>query len=150
MKKLKLIPVLAVVFMLNTASMCSSDDDSPSSSSATPTQVTTNMTAGTWHVSSYQEDGASHTSDFNGYVFTFGAKDIVTASNGSNTQLGDWYAFPDSGSTKMYLVFNVADGPFESISEEDWSIVSSSASSIQLKHVSGGDGSIDLLTFEKI
>lgn len=149
MKKLKLIPILALLFMVNVASMCSDDDNSSSSSSSTPTQVTTNVSSGTWRVSLYNEEGTVHTSDFNGYVFTFGTDGSVTAVNGSSTQAGVWSTYTDSGSTKFDLNFLVSSGSFESISE-DWNVLSSSATVISLKHVSGGDGSIDLLTFTKI
>ena len=48
----------------------------------------------------------------------------------------------------MDISFTATSGHFESISE-DWRVLSSTASKIELKHISGGDGSIDLLTFEK-
>ena len=148
MKKLKLIPILALVFMLNVASMCSSDDDSSSSSSSSPTQVNTNVTNGTWRVTLYNEEGNIQTSNFSGYGFTFASEGALTAVNGSTTQSGIWSTYTDSGSTKMELLFNATNGSFESISE-DWNVLSSSATKIQLKHISGGDGSIDFLTFEK-
>jgi hypothetical protein len=150
MKKLKLIPILALVFMLNVASMCSSDDsnDDNSGSSSNPTQVNTNATSGTWRVTLYNEDGSIQTSNFSGYAFTFASGGALTAVNGSTTQSGVWSTYSDSGSTKMELLFSATNGSFESISE-DWNVLSTSASKIQLKHISGGDGSIDLLTFEK-
>jgi hypothetical protein len=49
----------------------------------------------------------------------------------------------------MDLTFGATDGPFESITD-DWDVLSASSSKIELKHTSGGDGSIDYLTFEKI
>lgn len=149
MKKLKLIPILALLFMVNVASMCSDDDDSSSSSSSTPTQVTSNVSSGTWRVSLYNEDGTVKTSNYSGYVFTFAADGAVAAVNGSSTQSGFWTTYTDSGSTKFDLTFTASDGPFESISE-DWNVLSSSSTVISLKHVSGGDGSTDLLTFTKI
>ena len=45
-------------------------------------------------------------------------------------------------------MFTALDGPFEEISE-DWNVISRTATKIELKHVSGGDGSIDYLTLEK-
>ena len=56
--------------------------------------------------------------------------------------------YSDSGSTKFDITFPDANGPFEEITE-DWRVLSSSTTKLELKHVSGGDGSIDLLTFEK-
>ncbi|NHM06353.1 hypothetical protein G4D82_03900 [Flavobacterium sp. CYK-4] len=147
MKKLKLIPILALLFMVNVASMCSDDDSS--SSSSTPNQVTDNVSGGTWRVSLYNEDGTVKTSDFSGYAFIFDADGSVTAIKSETIQIGDWSSYNDSGSTKFDLVFAALDGPFESISE-DWNVLSSSSTVLSLKHVSGGDGSIDLLTFTKI
>lgn len=150
MKKLKLIPLLTVVFMLNVASMCSSDDDSSSSSStATVAQVESAATSGAWHVTLYKEDTSVQTSDYAGYNFTFTSVGSLSAvKSGAAEQTGTWSAVSDSGATKMNIQFTGADTRFESISE-DWSVLSASASKIQLKHTSGGDGSIDYLTFEK-
>ena len=151
MKNLKLITILAMIFMLNVASMCSKDDDdsnSNSSSSSTPTQVTSNVSSGTWKVTLYNEDGVVKTSNLSEYDFTFGASNALSATNGTVTQSGNWTTYSDSGSTKMDLGFTATSGDFESISE-DWRVLSSTSSKIELKHISGGDGSIDLLTFEK-
>lgn len=149
MKTLKLIPILAMLFMLNVASMCSSDDDnSTSDNSSSPTQVQNNISSGTWRVTLYNENGSVQTSNFNGYNFSFNSDTSLSATNGSTTQTGDWSTYSDSGYTKMDISFTATSGHFESISE-DWRVLSSTASKIELKHISGGDGSIDLLTFEK-
>ncbi len=149
MKTLKLIPILAMLFMLNVASMCSSDDDnSTSDDSSSPTQVQNNISSGTWRVTLYNENGSVQTSNFNGYNFSFNSDTSLSATNGSTTQTGDWSTYSDSGYTKMDISFTATSGHFESISE-DWRVLSSTASKIELKHISGGDGSIDLLTFEK-
>lgn len=148
MKQLKLIPILALVFILNVASMCSKDDDSSSSSSSNPTQVNSSVSSGTWRVTLYNEEGTIQTSNFSGYTFTFASGGALTAVNGSTTQSGVWSTYSDSGYTKMDLLFSATSGSFESISE-DWRVLTTSASKIELKHVSGGDGSIDYLTFEK-
>ena len=145
MKKLKLIPVLALVFMLNVASMCSNDDNSNPS---TPTPISTIITSGAWRVTLYNENGSIHTSDFTGYNFTMNANGALTAVKDSATKTGTWSTFVDSGATKFAIAFPDTDGPFESITD-DWLVLTSAASKIELKHVSGGDGSIDLLTFEK-
>ncbi|TMM57874.1 hypothetical protein FEE95_00120 [Maribacter algarum] len=47
-----------------------------------------------------------------------------------------------------FNIFFASPADFAELSE-DWDIISHSASKIELKHVSGGDGGIDLLTFEK-
>lgn len=149
MKKIKLIVVLAGIFMVNVASMCSSDDSSSSSSSPSTTQVTQSVTNGNWLVALYNESGSVQTSDFSGYVFNFNANGDLAAVNGSSIQTGSWSTYTDSGRTKMDLGFTATNGSFESISD-DWDVVSISSTKIELKHTSGGDGSVDYLTFEKI
>lgn len=149
MKKLKLIVLLAGVFMVNVASMCSSDDSSSSSSSPSTTQVTQSVTSGNWLVTLYNESGSVHTSDFSGYAFNFDASGDLAAAKGSSVQTGTWSTYRDSGKTKMNIGFSASSGSFESISE-DWDVLSTSSNKIELKHTSGGDGSVDYLTFEKI
>jgi hypothetical protein len=147
MKKIVLIPMLLALFMLNVASMCSHDDHSSNSS-----QIVTNtqnaVVSGSWRVTLFSEDGSNQTSNYSNYNFTFNSNGTLTAVNGSTTMNGTWATGTDDSTPKMYIYFNVANGPFEEISE-DWRILSNTSSKVELKHVSGGDGSIDLLTFEK-
>ena len=88
MKKLSLIPLLSLIFMLNVASMCSDDDDS--NTSADPTPVINTVTSGTWRITFYEDSGVDETYHFTGYNFTFGASNVLTASNGTNTYTGTW------------------------------------------------------------
>ena len=148
MKKLILIPALFCLFMLNVASMCSSDDDNSDDNSPSTSTVTTNVTSGTWRVTYFKEDDVVQTNNFNGYNFSINSNGTMVAVNGSTTKNGTWSTYSDSGSTKFDITFPDTDGPFEEITE-DWRVLSSSATKLELKHVSGGDGSIDLLTFEK-
>ena len=153
MKKLKLIPFLAVLFMLNVASMCSnSDDNSPSP--VDPTPVINVATSGTWRITLFNDSGSNETSNFTGYNFTFGSANVLTASNGTNTHLGTWSVTSDNSgddSPSNDLDFNIAFASplnFEELTE-DWNIISYTTTEIKLIHVSGGDGSIDYLTFVK-
>jgi hypothetical protein len=149
MKKLILIPALLCLFMLNVASTCSSDDDDNSNGNSPSTStVTDNTTSGTWRVTLFQEDGSNQTSNFNGYNFSINSNGTIVAVNGSTTKNGNWSTYSDSGSTKFDIVFLDNNGPFEEISE-DWRVLSSTTSKLELKHTSGGDGSVDFLTFEK-
>lgn len=134
--------------MLNVASMCSSDDDSSDDNSPSTSNVNTNVTSGTWRVTLFQEDGTNQTSNFNGYDFSINSNGTIVAVNGSTTKNGNWSTYSDSGTTKFDIVFLDNNGPFEEISE-DWRVLASTTTKLELKHVSGGDGSVDLLTFEK-
>ncbi len=152
MKKLRLIPILAMLFMLNVASMCSSDDDSPSS--ADPTPVINTATSGTWRITLFNDSGNNETSHFTGYNFTFGASNVLTAANGTNTYTGSWsVTSDDSGddSPSNDLDFNIgfsSPADFAELSE-DWNIISYTATEIKLIHISGGGGGTDYLTFTK-
>jgi hypothetical protein len=125
---------------------CSKDDNT--SPSDLTTQLQTNVIVGTWRVSAYSENGVNKTSSFNGYNFTFTNSAAVSASNGIVTVPGTWLTGVEDSTPKLYLDFFASSGVFEEISE-DWRIQSVSSTSISLRHVSGGDGSIDLLTFTK-
>lgn len=151
MKKFFLIPLLFGIFMLNVASTCSNDDsndDDDSSSSTIITQTQNTIVNGAWRVTLFSEDGSNQTSQFSNYDFVFGTNGTITANNGSNTMNGSWTTGTDDSTPKFIINFSVTNGPFEEISE-DWQILSTTSTKIELKHVSGGDGSIDLLTFEK-
>lgn len=147
MKKLKLISILSLLFVLNVASMCSDDDDT-SSQVSNPTEIASTLADGQWIVTLYKENDVVQTSNYSGYNFTFGTDSALSATNGTTTQSGDWSTYADSGYTKLDMMFTALDGPFEEISE-DWNVISRTATKIELKHVSGGDGSIDYLTLEK-
>jgi|SRR5690606_7695882 len=109
----------------------------------------TEVVDGTWKVTFFQEDNSNQTSHFNGYVFDFGADGSVVATNGTITKTGLWNNGGDDSSNKLNIQFPDNNGPFEEISE-DWDITEKTVTEIDLKHISGGDGSIDLLTFEKL
>lgn len=147
MKKLKLISILSLLFVLNVASMCSDDDDT-SSQVSNPTEIASTLADGQWIVTLYKENDVVKTNNYSGYNFTFGTDSALSATNGTTTQSGDWSTYTDSGYTKLDIMFTALDGPFEEISE-DWNVISRTATKIELKHVSGGDGSIDYLTLEK-
>jgi hypothetical protein len=148
MKRSVFLSVLFALLMFNVTTMCSSDDDSNSSPSQVITNTQNAVVNGTWRVTLFSEDGSNQTSNFSNYNFTFNSNGTLSATNGSTTMNGTWTTGIDDSTPKMYINFHLVNGPFEEISE-DWRIMFNSNSKIELKHVSGGDGSIDLLTFEK-
>lgn len=145
MKKLKLMAILSLLLFVNVS--CSDDDDD-SNQVSSPSEITSTLTDGQWIVTFFEEDGVEQTSNYSGYSFTFGEDGSLSATNGSSTESGDWSTYTDSGYTKLDMMFTALDGPFEEISE-DWRVISRTDIKIELKHVSGGDGSIDYLTLEK-
>lgn len=153
--KLILIPALFCLFMLNVASMCSSDDDN--SSSVNATAVSNTAKQGTWRVTSYIDSGNDETNHFSGYDFTFAAANVLTASNGTNNYTGTWSVTSDDSSNDDDsssgddIDFNIAfasPADFADITE-DWEIVSYSSNKISLVHISGGNGGTDTLVFTK-
>jgi hypothetical protein len=153
MKILKLIPVLLCIFMLNVASMCSNDDNN-SNPPADPTPVINTVNQGTWRITLYNDSGTIKTSNFTGYNFTFGTGSALTASNGSNTYNGTWSVTSgdsNDDNPSNDLDFNIGFTTPANFADltDDWDIVTYTASKIELRDVSGGNGGTDLLTFEK-
>lgn len=144
---LKIASIGMIAIILTSSSMCSSDDDNPSSSN-TIEQTENSITQSTWKVTNFNEDGVNQTSNFAGYNFTFNPNGTVAATNGSTIMNGTWTTGTDDSTPKFILNFNSLNGPFEEISE-DWEIQKVTSTVIDLKHVSGGDGGIDLLTLTR-
>jgi len=132
--------------------MCSSDDN-PSPSNNNPEDVINIVNNGTWRITYYYDTDHEETSNFNGYNFTFGASNVLTATNGTNNYNGSW-SVTDSNSNDdsiSDLDFNIsftAPVQFEELTD-DWEIIEKSTTEIRLKDVSGGNGGIDYLTFTK-
>jgi hypothetical protein len=150
--KFSLVIVIVMLFVLTTLSMCSNDDN-PSSSTNNPTDVINIVNTGTWRVTYYYDTDHEETSSFNDYNFTFGANNVLTASNLTNNYTGTW-SVTDSNSNDdsiSDLDFNIAfSSPlqFEELTD-DWEIIEKSTTMIKLKDVSGGNGGTDYLTFTK-
>jgi hypothetical protein len=153
MKTIKLIPILAMIFMLNVASTCSDDDDN-SSPTQDPTPVINTVNNGTWRITFFEDSGANETSNFAGYNFTFGAAGVLTATNGTNNYSGTWSVTSDNSnddSPSNDLDFNIGfltPSNFEELTE-DWNILERTDTKVRLVHVSGGNGGTDYITFEK-
>lgn len=153
MKKVSFYSILACVFIINTASTCSSDDSNSSSTTDT-TPIVNTVTQGTWRVTYYFDTDTDETSDFTGYNFTFGSSNVLTARNGTNTFTGSWSVTSNNSnddSPNNDLDFNIlfaSPANFEDLSD-DWDIVSRTTTKIELIDVSGGNGDTDYLTFEK-
>ena len=135
--------VIACCLALLVVSSCKKDDNSPGTASA----VSTTVSSGAWKVTYYLERDVDHTASFAGYAFTFNSNGAVAAVKTGNTVNGTWSAGNDDSKVKFILNF-IAPDPFEEISE-DWRVTERTDTKLTLEHVSGGDGHIDYLTFEK-
>jgi hypothetical protein len=154
MKKVILSLTVACVFILSTASGCSSDDDNSTTTPANPTPVITTVTQGTWRITSYIDSDNDETNHFTGYNFTFASGSLLTATNGTNTYTGTWSVTnsdsnDDNPSNDLdFNIFFSTPVDFSDLSD-DWDIASRTDTKIQLIDVSGGNGGTDYLTFEK-
>jgi len=147
MKKLFLI--VGVMMMVGISS-CSKNDSNPSVSDT----VVSTVSVGTWKITYFFDTDKVETSNYSGYNFTFGTNNVLTASNGTNTYNGTWSIVNNNSNDDNlndvdFTILFAAPDNFVDLSE-DWKILSRTDSKIELKHVSGGNGGTDLLTFEKI
>ena len=116
-------------------------------------QVEDNMNSGNWRIAKFIDSGKDETNHFTGYGFIFNQNGVLTSDNGINSYEGTWN-ISDSNSnddSKDDLDFNILfnlTNDFEDLND-DWDILSVSASKIELMDVSGGNGGTDFLTFEK-
>src|SRR5690606_38943857 len=119
-----------------------------------PSKVEKSMSDGTWKVTLFSEDGDNETSYFSGYVFTFNDGGTVSAV-GSTTISGTWSVSKSNSSSSSdddEVHCNLSFPNMNNFDElsDDWHILNYSDSKLELEDVSGGDGSIDKLTFSKI
>jgi hypothetical protein len=99
------------------------------------------LTTGVWYVI-YFFDHYDETANFNGYEFSFATDGTAQADNGGTITNGTWAL---TESFKFDLFFGT-NPPLDEL-DEDWEILEATDEIIKLKHISGGDGSIDFLTF---
>lgn len=101
--------------------------------------------SGKWKVSLFQEDGVNETSDFSTYEFIFSPDGTVIASASGVSTNGSWGTSKDDDHKDFNLSLQV---PLDELSD-DWEVLSNTSDKIELKDISG-DGSVELLTFQKI
>lgn len=157
MKKVFNLGFLLMLSFSLMSSMCSNDDDrSLNDNSQEIAQIESIAESGTWRITNFNDSGQDYTSDFTGYNFTFASDGTLTASNGTTTLDGTWSITSDSSSSssssddiEFNIFFPVSDtNDFEELND-DWDIVSTSATTIELIDISGGNGGTDILTFAK-
>ena len=120
--------------------------DDCENSTVNPNPPFTNvLTNGSWQVSYFYDD-EDETADYNGYDFTFFANNAIDVIKNNVSSNGTWSTFIDSGLNKVELSF--ANTNLVEL-EDDWIIVEYTETIIRLKHISGGNGGTDYLTFTK-
>lgn len=144
--------LLAMSFSLMSFTCSDDDDGNNQDNSQEIAEIEADIQAGTWVVTSYIDSGDNETNDFSGYGFTFGNDGVLTASNGTTTYNGTW-SVTNSSSSSNDIDFNIFfpvpdDHDFEDLND-DWDVISHSNTMVSLRDVSGGDGSVDTLVFER-
>lgn len=112
----------------------------------TPLVLSDVLTTGTWYVSYFYGDGNDQTNYYNGYNFTFNSDGTATAIKYSTTTNGQWDIHNESTYQKLDLNFS---GSALDELHEDWKVLEFTATSIRLKHVSGGGSENHYLNFTK-
>jgi len=151
--KFKTVMSFLMIFALISTSCTIDDDNSPTDNSAQIENISNTAESGDWIITYFYDTDSEETSNYNGYTFTFENSGTLTASNGTNTYTGTW-SVTDSNSnddSNDDLDFNIvftSPPNFEELSD-DWEIISYTSSKIELTDVSGGNGGVDFLTFER-
>lgn len=144
-RKIVLLTVFSAVALMS----CKKEDKIDKN---TVSGVTNLMDDGTWRITYYFDDN-DETLNFDGYNFTFGADNLLTAEHGSTNVSGVW-SITDSNSDDddlNELDFNISflsPPNFEELSD-DWEIIEKTETMIKLTDVSGGGSGTDYLTFTK-
>lgn len=117
--------------------------------------ITEAVTAGEWMITYYFDGDTEETNDYINYTFTFNADGTLSATNGSASVSGAWSILSSDSSNDDsddndvdFNIFFTSPAILEELAD-DWDIEKYTSNSIELIDVSGGDGSIDNLKFEK-
>ena len=150
MKSFKIRVILLVLLTMVLALSCS-DDDGPNTNAKN--QVESNVQNGTWKITKFIDSGKDETNHFTGFNFSFKTNSVLTANNGTNNYEGSWSITNSSsnddseGDLDFNINFNLTND-FEDLND-DWDFISQSSTKIELIDISGGNGGIDYLTFQK-
>ena len=159
---------IPLVLMLLISSCSLFDFDFPIDPPNPPDPVDTTSTpdivnivqAGEWQITYFNDSGNNETAHFSGFSFSFNDDGSLAATSGMVTHTGLWNITDDHGNSNddddnhhsddidFNIDFNSPDH-FEELSE-DWDIISITDTRIELIHISGGNGGIDYLTFERL
>jgi hypothetical protein len=118
-----------IIYIIITAVFTSSCKKSDDNSSGSTPSVSGTITTGSWRVSYYHESNSDHTSNFNGYTFTFNNNGTMAATNSSGTTNGTWNK--DDSSNELHLSIGNSS-PLNDLSN-GWVIISNSSNEIDLK-----------------
>ena len=126
---------------------CDEDDDNDyNDDDVDDTDLRHVLIEGTWEITKFMDE-EDETSIFDGYIFDFLENGVVEITRNDQGFHGEWNTYGDDGSLELELIFG-DDYPLAEI-DDDWDIIEFDGTIIKLKDVSGGDGSVEYLTFER-
>jgi hypothetical protein len=108
------------------------------------------MMEGAWAITDYNDSGVDETTSFANYFFVYYENGLVKAFNPNEVveAEGSWDVIRNS-SGGLRFILNMGEAvPFDELMD-DWKIVSTSALKLELKDISGSDGTTDILKFEQ-
>lgn len=131
--KLSRIAVLMVLPLMLVLFACSKNNDADNNNPP--------YTNGTWVVHLFTDSGSDETSDFAGYDFVFATDGKLTATKLGVTTTGTWATRTDDGLQKLDLNLVTTDAVLLHVNN-DWVILSSSASLMELGDDNGASGEV--------
>ena len=148
---------IIIVLGLGLFAACDNENIDSEITSADVASIKSTVASGQWRVSYYLDSDQDETSDYAGYIFTFSNDGVLSVTDGGTSLSGAWSVVnsdnsDDDSKEDNDIDFNIlfnGSNLFEELSD-DWDIVQYSDTKIELFDVSGGDGTTDYLTFEKL
>lgn len=131
----------------NAINACDEDDDNDhNDDDIDDSQLVSVLIDGNWAIT-YFFDDKDETAEFSGFIFTFFENGTAKAKKGDIIVEGNWHSYGDDGSLELEFDFGI-NSPFDEL-QDDWDLIEFDGTIIKLKDISGGDGSLEYLTFER-
>lgn len=121
----------------------------PEGDGIVPDEIIKIIADGSWVVALFNVANDNVTELFNDYILTFSSNTSVIATRGNEVVQGSWSIVEnDQGTHKLLFDFGTAH-PLNELNN-DWIIIEVNEGRIELKDVSGIDGSVTKLVFERL
>lgn len=101
---------------------------------------------GTWIVALYVDDPDNETATYAGYEIDFREDGTLLAESDTDLVDGTWEVI---GADSVLVLNFGGDIPFDEL-EDDWDVFSVEPMRVEVRDVSGGDGTTDILVFERL
>lgn len=143
---------LAYLFILLLPAPGCGDDPNPAVNPKVE-EVQEIVTSGKWKITYFFDTDKEETDKYSDYTFQFLPNGSLVASDGPAPLSGAWSVtdINDGSDNLDNIEFNISftTTPLLDQLSDGWEIISASNLRIELRHISGGNGGTDLLTFEK-